>query len=146
MGQSRRHIDVMAQSSSQFSVALHVLVLLGTERDRPLTSDYLAGSTGSHPVMIRRIMGQLREAGLVTALRGKEGGFRLARCPEEISLGAVYQAIEEGEIFARHPNPNPACTVGQRINSLLCPVFSDAKAAVVTRLDEKTLATLIKAP
>ncbi|WP_158596111.1 RrF2 family transcriptional regulator [Oleomonas cavernae] len=133
----------MAQSSSHFAVALHVLVLLGTEGDRPLNSDCLAASTGSHPVMIRRIVGQLREAGLVTAQRGREGGFRLSRPAAEITLGQVYQAIEEGEIFARHHNPNPACTVGQRINGLLCPVFSDAKSAVIERLGQKNLAALI---
>jgi len=138
-----RHIVVMAQSSSHFAVALHVLVLLGTEGDRPLNSDYLADSTGSHPVMIRRIVGQLRDAGLVTAQRGREGGFRLGRPAAEITLGQVYQAVEAGEIFARHHNPNPACTVGQRINGLLCPVFSAAKAAVVERLAQKNLAELI---
>ncbi len=136
----------MAQSSSQFAVALHVLVLLGTEGCRlPLTSDYVAASTGTHPVMIRRIMGQLRDAGLVTAQRGKEGGFRLARPAEEITLAAIFQAVEDGELFARHHKPNPACTVGQRINSLLCPVFSDAKSAVIERLAEKNLASLIAA-
>ena len=81
-------------SSSRFAVALHVLTLLETEGGRPVTSDYIAASVNTNPVIIRRSLGDLRRAALVEIRHGAGAGWSLARDPEDISL--LEQGTEHG--------------------------------------------------
>ena len=68
--------------NSRFAVAIHTLLMLATKADGPISSDYIAGSVGTNPVLIRRLMGDLRNAGLVDSRAGATGGFVLARPAE----------------------------------------------------------------
>ncbi|MBV9496028.1 MAG: Rrf2 family transcriptional regulator, partial [Acidobacteria bacterium] len=45
--------------SSRFATAVHILTLLAGENEEPLTSDYIAGSVNTNPVVIRRLLGIL---------------------------------------------------------------------------------------
>jgi Iron-dependent Transcriptional regulator len=54
----------MAGKSSRFSVAVHILTLLAHEQGRALTSEYIAGSVNTNPVVIRRMLGLLSKAAL----------------------------------------------------------------------------------
>ena len=68
------------QISSRFTIAIHILICVDLYgADAPATSESLAGSIGVHPVVIRRILGQLRRAGLITVARGREGGAQHRR-------------------------------------------------------------------
>ena len=62
------------QISSRFTIALHVFACLDEFQGQfKLTSDLLAGSVNVNPVVIRKILGQLKSAGLVNVARGAGG-------------------------------------------------------------------------
>ena len=82
------------QISSRFTIALHIFTCVETFKDEyKVTSDFLAGSINTNPVISRRILTQLKNAGLITVARGT-GGIEPAKPLEEISFYDVYQAIE----------------------------------------------------
>ena len=110
------------QISSRFTVALHIFTCIDTFKDDyKITSDFLAGSINTNPVIIRKILTQLKKAGLITVARGT-GGIAPTRDLKEISFYDVYEAIEpveNGDLFNFHADPNPKCPVGRNIHALL---------------------------
>lgn len=135
------------QLSSRFTIASHILVLLALEGDKEKqTSTSIAGSVGVNPVIIRNILAQLKEAGLVQVARGV-GGARLAQAPDQITLLHVYQAVElfgeNGQLFGFHEQPNPACQVGRNIHPLLDGRLENAQSALERELEQTTIADLL---
>ena len=132
-------------TSSRFAVAVHVLALLAMDGEQLITSEHIAGSVNTNPVVIRRILGTLREADLVIAQAGAGGGASLARRPERITLLDVYQAVEKGDVFSLHPrSPNPHCVCGGHIQAVLEEVFSKAEAVMEGVLAEVTVAQIVQ--
>ena len=124
------------QISSRFSVAVHILTLLAvTPPGELLTSDRMAGSVNTNPVVIRRILGQLKKAGLVE-VRAAAGGTYLRRAPATISLLDVYRAVEvvENNLFSVHDKPNPKCPVGRNIQAALDETLHRAQVALEQQL------------
>ena len=110
------------QISSRFTIAVHILECIKYfEGKIPVTSDFLSGSIGVNAVIIRRIISQLKAAGLVKVERGRNGVIS-SRPVDEITLYDVYVAVEavssEG-LFHFHGNPNPKCPVGKNIHDIL---------------------------
>ncbi|HEL2219378.1 TPA: Rrf2 family transcriptional regulator [Streptococcus suis] len=135
------------QISSRFTIASHILVLLALEGEKEKqTSTSIAGSVGVNPVIIRNILSQLKEAGLVEVARGV-GGARLAQGPDQITLLHVYQAVElfgeKGQLFAFHEQPNPSCQVGRNIHTLLDSRLGNAQSALENELAKTRLADLL---
>ena len=110
------------QISSRFTVALHIFTCVDTFGDKyKITSDFLAESINTNPVIIRKILTQLKNAGLITVARGT-GGITPTRPLREITFYDVYEAIEpleNGNLFNFHASPNPNCPVGRNIHTLL---------------------------
>ncbi len=130
--------------STRFSVAVHVLTLLACSEEELLTSAFMAGSVGTNEVVVRRLLGPLRDAGLVESRLGSGGGWALALKPEEIRLDRVWRAVEEGtELLARHERPNPACLVGRNIQRALDGVSCDAARAFEATLASHTVASVL---
>ena len=132
----------MPIASSRFSVAIHSLLILVAYPQRPVSSDFIAASVGTNPVLIRRLMGELRAAGLVDSRAGSTGGFVLKKAASEISLDAVYHAVEESQVFHQHGHPNKQCPIGNRIKSVCTTVFADAEMAMIANLKTRTIADL----
>lgn len=131
--------------SSRFTVAVHILSLLAVQTEKTNTSNWIAGSVNTNPVVIRRIMSMLKQAGLVEVQAGV-GGANLAKSLEEITLLDVYRAVdvvEEGELFQFHDNPNPQCAVGANIQSVLEVILLAAQEAMEKVLKEVTMANLV---
>jgi len=126
--------------NSRFSVAIHILSLIATTSDKTmLTSDFIAGSVNTNPVVVRRMIGVLKKAGLLTSKSGV-AGYRLVIEPKDLSLLAIYQAIDGPEqVFAIHDEPNPACTVGRKIQHTLETVYLDVWHAMEKQLQAQTL-------
>ena len=83
------------QISSRFTIAVHILICVDLfGKYEPATSESLAGSIGVHPVVIRRILGQLRRAGFITVVRGREGGAHIAKELRDITLADIFRAVE----------------------------------------------------
>jgi len=132
--------------SSRSAVAIHLLTLLAMfEGGEPLSSGYMAGSVNTNAVVVRRVLGALREAGLVRSQEGSGGGWYLARSPREISLLDAYLAVEGDPLFSLHNRqPNPACPVGKNIGGVLEGVFGEAESAMERRLAETTVAGMLE--
>ncbi|MFI9508042.1 Rrf2 family transcriptional regulator [Nocardia sp. NPDC052566] len=134
--------------NSRLTVAIHVLTwmaLVEPKRQDVITSDELANSVNTNPVVIRRILGQLRDAGLVSAQRGRGAGFTLARTPDAISLLDVYRAIEPDALFSLHPaTPNQACPVGRGIQPVLRGAYQRAEEVMKEELATVSIADVLR--
>jgi Rrf2 family protein len=131
--------------SSRSAVAIHALTMLGRWNDRSLTSAEIADSLASNPVLVRRILGSLRDAGLVWSTEGRGGGWVLARTPREITLFDAYTAVEDGPVLSRHAHPpSDACEVGRHMQAVLEAEFRDAEQAMEERLGRTTIEHLVQ--
>lgn len=130
------------QISSRFTIALHIFTCIETfKNDYKITSDFLAGSINTNPVIIRKILTQLKNAGLITVARGT-GGISPTRPLKEISFYDVYQAIEpveNGDLFNFHSSPNPQCPVGKNIHALLDDKLKTIQLAMENEMKKYTL-------
>lgn len=133
------------QISSRFTVALHIFTCVDTFKDEyKVTSDFLARSIGTNPVIIRKILTQLQNAGLITVARGT-GGIEPTRKLSEISFYDVYQAIEPlegGDLFRFHENPSPECPVGRNIHALLDEKLKAIQNAMEDEMKKYTIEDL----
>ena len=128
----------------QFSMAVHLLAALSYNPERRMSSEEIAASVGTNPVVIRRLTARLARAGIVDTRRGKEGGVVLARLPGEIRLSEVHRALEEEPAFSVHPNPGKRnCPVNQKIKGILQNICDDLENAVETRLGDYTLCDVL---
>jgi Rrf2 family protein len=131
--------------SSRSAVAIHALTMLARWDDRSLTSAEIADSLASNPVLVRRILGSLRDAGLVWSTEGRGGGWTLARSPREITLYDAYTAVEAGPVLSRHPHPpSDACEVGRHMQAVLEAEFRGAEQAMEERLGRTTIEHLVQ--
>jgi len=129
---------------SRFTVAIHVLTLLAHCGPEPQTSEFIAGSVNTNPVVIRRLLSHLRAARLVASQGGPGGGWHLLKAPESITLKAIFKAMEEHPILPLHSSePNPHCAVGRTIQSALHSHFHAAQAALEAELERVTIAHLL---
>lgn len=139
---SREVMDM--EISTKFTVAVHVMTLLALNQDKELTSSYIAGSVNTNPVVIRRIMGQLKQADLILTKAGVAGAV-LTRPPEDITLLAIYQAvIQQPTLFGMHQDTNVACTVGANIQQALEGSLFEAQQAMEASLAKVSLADTIE--
>ncbi|MGP1598689.1 Rrf2 family transcriptional regulator [Peptoanaerobacter stomatis] len=133
------------QISSRFTVALHIFTCVDTFKDEyKITSEFLAGSINTNPVIIRKILTQLKNAGLITVARGT-GGIELTRPLKEITFYDIYEAIEpieNGELFNFHENPNPKCPVGRNIHTLLDDKLKTIQLAMENEMKKYSVADL----
>ncbi|AVM72994.1 Rrf2 family transcriptional regulator [Magnetospirillum gryphiswaldense] len=128
----------------RFAVAVHTCTLLGMSDGQPLTSDWIAGSVNTNPVVIRRLLSSLAKAGLVTSIRGSNGGSVLAQLPEAITLLDIQRAVDEDTEPALHNQPpNQKCPVGRGIQPVLRRVIDRAEAAREAVLSTTLLAEVI---
>ena len=136
-------------SNSRFAVAIHVLALAKVAMDEAMgvaiTSERMAESVRAHPVHVRRVLGALREAELVTSQPGPGGGWRLTRSPEEITLRDIYRAVEHEPLFGLPKHPGQDCPMSQCLPGILANCFQEAEAAMEERLAQVTIADVIGA-
>lgn len=131
--------------SSRFAVAVHVLTLLAHEEGKALTSDYIAGSVNTNPVVIRRVLSLLAKAGLVSTAEGAGGGTVLGKAAGKINLADVFQAVEQGEFFVLPPNdPNPLCPVGRCVQTVLGDYLDEFKEVVEKAMSKVTVADILE--
>jgi Rrf2 family protein len=133
-----------APTNTQFSLAVHVLTLLGSQAPTLVSSEFLAGSAGTSPEHVRRVLAPLRRAGLVHSKPGPSGGWRLGSADCDTTLGEVWRAVHgDAGVLGVH-SAAPECTVGQRIQSELEEIERDAMRALVEELDQVTLGKLVR--
>ncbi|MET3531402.1 transcriptional regulator [Chryseobacterium flavum] len=127
-------------NNTRFATAVHIMTLLAKSPQEWLTSEWIAGSINVNPVIVRKEISVLREAGLITSRQGKEGGSQLTRNADMITISEIYKAVKNTEILGKkNQNPNPACSVGKEINIHLDTLFEETDQLVVNFLGDKSL-------
>lgn len=127
---------------SRLSGVLHCLLHMA-ELGQPATSEWLARAMQTNPVVIRRLMAGLRDAGFVASAKGHGGGWVLS-CPlEDVTMRDIHEAVGAPELLAvGHREESPGCLVEQAVNAALGQAYRDAEALVLERLGSVTLAAL----
>ncbi len=124
---------------------LRVLTYLGVHQheDRLVTISDVATAYGISENHLMKIVHHLAKQGYVETTRGKGGGMRLARAPEQINLGDVVRGAEEDlaivECFQKN---NTACPIGSAC--ALAEILGQAMRAFFDKLDAHTLADLLE--
>jgi Rrf2 family protein len=123
--------------------ALHILAHLAEAGSRPTTSEELAAHFHTNPVVIRRALARLREAGVVGSVKGHGGGWTLARPADAISLGEIYTALgERGDLISGQEVDEHGCLIAAAVDRALADFYAEAEALLQRRLDAITLAEL----
>ncbi|WP_435017197.1 Rrf2 family transcriptional regulator [Tundrisphaera sp. TA3] len=132
--------------SSKMSVGIHLLTIFALKGGQALTSEFLASSVNTNPVVIRRLLGSLRAAGIVESKTGVGGGWSLQMDPERITLLDILRAVEpHNEIFALHrAEPNPECPCGQHIQGVLTEVYDKVQDGMTRHLAGITIACITR--
>jgi len=130
--------------NSQLSGVLHVLLHMDAH-DAPMTSEVLAGAMQTNPVVIRRIMAGLREAGYVRSEKGHGGGWSIACDLRAVTLRDIHEALGGPSLLAiGNRTEAPGCLVEQAVNAALTQAFNEAEALLLKRLGGVTLAALAR--
>lgn len=134
------------QISSRFTMVIHMFACIDTFSDQKMTSDFMAASIGTNPVIIRKLLQQLKAAGLIEVSRGT-GGVTITRPLDQITFLDIYKAVEcapDEQLFHFHENPNPNCPVGKNIHHVLDERLHEVQKAMEDKLAEMTLADVKK--
>lgn len=130
------------RTDSRLSRVLHALLHLA-EMDRPATSEQIAQMLQTNSAVVRRMMSGLREAGIVTSLKGHGGGWSLERPISEITLLEIYQALGTPHLFAiGNDDDEPACLLAKASNEATKAALRAAQAEFERSLSGKTVAQL----
>jgi Rrf2 family protein len=127
--------------SSKLSVGIHMMTIFALKPGEALTSEFIACSVNTNPVVIRRLLGSLRSAGLVDSKTGVGGGWSLLVAPARITLLDILRAVEpQNDIFALHRSePNPECPCGLHIQGVLTEVYDKVQDGMTRQLAGITL-------
>ncbi len=126
--------------NSRLSLALHTLSHMAGNPERMRTSSDIADHAGTNPVVVRRVLGRLREAGLLTSEKGHAGGWRLARSPKDITLADVYLALDERLVAGSESVDTPECSIEHALQRRVFGVLEEIESSLVQRLSETSLA------
>lgn len=130
--------------STRFSDSIHILAFIDIYQKEKLSSELIASSIETSPVVVRRLMGTLREAGLIDTKKGTAEP-KLSKNPREITLLDVYLAVEgDKQLFTLDTNTNPDCIVGGNIQKVLGAYYEDAKMAALRKFNNVSLQDIIE--
>lgn len=126
----------------QLSDILHVLLHMA-ESEGPTTSEALAAAMKTNPVVLRRLMAGMRNAGFVTSEKGHGGGWALSCDLEQVTLDDVYQALGAPQLISLgFREDKPSCLVALAVNDALRAAIQEAEALLLRHFSDVTLAAL----
>lgn len=131
--------------NTKCSSAVHVLLMIALMPPAcKITSELLASSVGSNPVEIRRLLIDLKKAGIISVARGP-GGATLLKAPRDITLLDIYNAVDPkslDDLIGVHSHPEPRCLFGRNISALLSEPYAEIGETVRRKMDAITLERL----
>lgn len=115
--------------NSEFSIAVHSLVLLANRTDRMATSDIIAENVCTHPARVRKVLGILRKHGFVATREGIGGGYILSCDPAKTNLAQVYQAVSAGTLKPGwcSGDPEKGCMIAANVQTVMDGLFQEAE-------------------
>lgn len=122
--------------NSRLSLALHTLSHMAADPAHVRTSADIADHAGTNPVVVRRVLGKLRQAGLLTSEKGHAGGWKLSKAPNDISLADVYLALEESLLPVDETDQVPSCAVENALHRRVTGVLKEVEESLIQRLSE----------
>ena len=133
------------QFSSRFTIATHILLCIEIFKDSyKITSNFLAGSINTNPVIIRNILSLLSSAKIVEIKAGI-GGASLSKSSNTITLLDIFKAVEKEEsLFHFHENPNLQCPVGQTVHDVMDKKLETIQSAMEQEMANITLYQLVE--
>mgnify|MGYP002397091778 CR=1 FL=1 len=129
------------RASTKYATAVQICIFLKHMPYQVMSSTTMAKSVNTNPVVIRRLIQELRNHEIIASSSGAKGGFFLAKSAAEISLWDIYLATREEEFFKR-PKINPECIVSSNLKALVHDVFTEAEMAMQSRLEQTSIADL----
>lgn len=126
--------------NSRLSLALHTLSHMAGEPERVRTSADIAAHAGTNPVVVRRVLGKLRDAGLLVSEKGHSGGWRLAQSPHSITLADIYLALDESLIASDTDDTAPQCSLEYALQRRVTGVLQEIEQSLIARLGETSIA------
>ncbi len=129
--------------NSRLSLALHTLGHMAGDPERVRTSSDIAEHAGTNPVVVRRVLGRLRESGLLTSEKGHSGGWKLAKSPEVITLADVYVALDENLVSTADDEWVPSCSVEHALRRRVTGVMKEIEQSLIERLGETTISEFV---
>jgi Rrf2 family nitric oxide-sensitive transcriptional repressor len=118
--------------------ALRVLLFLGAHPQGLCSIGEISRGYGISKDHLMKVVNDLSNAGYVTAVRGRSGGVRLGREPDEINIGAVVRHTEDGFELV----DCASCVIAPVCN-LTGVLMGEALGAFMAVLDRHTLADLL---
>jgi len=135
---------MISVKSVQFSVAAHILAVLGFHYGEEVSSKILADSVNADATFVRKSLSKLSKAGLVVTKRGKTGAATLARAPRTITLLDIYRASGASPALGVHSyHVEPACPVSCGLKPCLSDLLSQAQDSFEKSLAKTTIADLV---
>ena len=135
------------QISSKFTIGVHLLAVIDfLGEDEKVTSSVLAGSIGVNPVIVRNVMGDLKQAGLISISQGRSG-IALTKAPAQITFYDVYKAVDsvnDDGLFHFHEHPNPECPVGRNIHKAMDAKLERVQRCMEAEMKKTTLADVME--
>ncbi|MGH8782525.1 RrF2 family transcriptional regulator [Paraburkholderia sp.] len=132
------------RSDSRLSRMLHVLIHMD-RHDAPMTSEKIAGMLCTHAVVVRRMLGGLRDSGYVQSDKGHGGGWVLTVSLDELTLLDVYRALGEPPVFALGMTDDEAqCLVEQAVNARLAQTLEAAEALLLEQFGNVTVGDIAR--
>ncbi|MTI22653.1 Rrf2 family transcriptional regulator, partial [Fulvivirga sp. RKSG066] len=123
------------------TTAVQICIFLQHMPDQVLSSTAIAKSVKTNPVVIRRLIQELRDHGIIASNSGPKGGFFLAKDADEITLWDIYLATRDEEFF-KPPKVNPDCVVSSNLKVLVHDIFGEAENSMKQVLEQSTIAQL----
>lgn len=134
------------QITSRFTIAIHSIALIECNKDMKVTSNIIAGSTNVNPVIVRGVLSQLKEAGIVNIRQGASG-ITLSKPLDAITFYDIYKAVDsvkdEG-LFHFHEHPNPDCPVGRNIHAATDSRLSQIQTSMENEMKQIKLSDVIE--
>ena len=131
--------------NSEFTIAVHSLVLLAYLPGRMASSETIADNVQTNPARIRKVMGVLRRSGFVETREGMRGGYRLAVEPGDVTLGDIYRAMAAGSLMPGWCSGDPEmdCVVGSNMRTVMNGIFCSAEKRLEEYFDGITIQTVL---
>ncbi|MBP3041716.1 Rrf2 family transcriptional regulator [Bacillaceae bacterium Marseille-Q3522] len=132
--------------NSEFTIAVHSLVLLANLPDHMASSEKIAKSVSTHSARIRKIMSLLRKQGFVTTKEGIGGGYILNCNPQEVTLGQIYRTISCTALKLHWctNDPHKSCFVATNIQDVMDQIFNEAEIHLMQYLDQITIDAIVE--